>query len=421
LRHSVTEPVFLQHATRIAARLRSAFRELLAITDDPRSRPPPSSELRTIHPTLRSRLLRALESTNDLTTLYHLPGPDGLRRVIRAARKANRSGQAAERCEACVAEYERFLAAEEADRDKLHAVLGGFLPEARDAVVRASGQAAFKAMSNLIGYYADLMLFSMVVFPGTAPDRCHVLLVRGFEGWRRLRQEVWPLIVGYGGEPQALGGQHIRATDLQGQPLDQRDGPVLLEPFCSRPVPEFRLYSQQHMGRQYQLAGHEVGTASACTFYLAELHWNVERRYRSAEQSVCLESVVIVTPSKHLLFDVLVHRDVWTDVHPAVECYRVVPHGPVTERSRSWRRFDRIDLPIAPRALGLGLHAIDSTQSPKYGQVVDYVLREARLARSDFVGYRCETPFPIYASQVGMRFDLPEPPADADPSPNTTP
>ena len=403
---AVKDSQFLQRVVEVVGPLRRAFIQLLAEHDSPTPGPRGGKAVRQLPAAQRSRLLRALATEDDLSTLYHLPGMDGLRRILSAARAARHDPELVRQCELCVKEYEHFLAAEDVGRNQLHAVLGGFLPEARDAVIRTNSQTAFNAMANLIGHYAEVQVLCMILSPGLLPQRCTLSMVRGFAGWRRLRNDSGCLFHGYGGGPQSVAAE-LRVTDLDGRSLDDAVGPALIEAFCSQPLPRLVLHSKYDLGSQYHLVGNEVGAESVCTFYVGETLWNAELRFATSDQNFCLESAIISTPCKYLLFDVLLHESIWPGAEAVAECYRVVPHGPVTERHRDWRQFDRIDLGVKLRAHAPGLPAIESIQTQRYGKLVEHALARLNLPRQELRGYRCEMPYPVYGTQVSLRFDLP--------------
>ncbi len=87
-----------------------------------------------------------------------------------------------------------------------------------------------------------------------------------------------------------------------------------------------------------------------------------------------------------------------------------MPHGPVTEQNWKWRQFDRIDLGVKRRSHGLGLTAIESMQTQNYGRLVEHALRALGLPRQEMRGFRCEMAYPVYGTQVSLRFDLPPAP-----------
>lgn len=399
------ESQFLQRVFEVVGPLRRAFTQLLAESEPAERNRRGGLAVRKLPPAQRSRLLRALATEDDLSTLYHLPGMDGLRRILSAARKNPHDPELLRQCETCVAQYEHFLQAEDVGRNQLHAVLGGFLPEARDAVIRTNSQTAFNAMANLIGHYAEVQVLCMILFPGPVPRRCNLSMVRGFTGWRRLRNDSGCLFHGYGGGPQSVAAE-LRVTDLDGNALEDAVGPALIESFCSQPLPRLVLHSKYDLGSQYHLVGNEVGAESVCTFYVGEVLWNAEHRFSEAEQTFCLESAIISTPCKYLLFDVLIHETIWPGTEAIAECYRVVPHGPVTERNRNWRQFDRIDLGVKLRAHAPGLPAIESIQTQRYGKLVEHALARLTLSRTEMRGFRCEMAYPVYGTQVSLRFDL---------------
>jgi len=391
---------FFTDARQVVTPLRDALRELMGINGAGRP-----LEL-SVNPTLRSRVTRGIETDHLASTLYHLPGSDGLRRVVRAARKAGASAEVIARCNACIEQYEEFLRSEGVSRDSLHAMVGDLSPEAHSSVVRTNAQAAHKAMCNLIGYSAEVMLTTLIVFPGDTAGRCHLAQVRGFGQLQRLRLGAWFLTSGYG----RTGGEAVAARTLDNEPIDLATPSTILDDYCSKPAPEFEVTYNGHR-QMYQLVEHEVGWRSSTTFYFGELLPNAltdpMERIADDQDSALRRSMlssIAVTPAKHLHFDVLVHRDVWHGVAVHLDTLRTVPLGPVDERTFDERQADRIDLGATLQSFDGG-GMLGASKAPAYGPMMDDALRRLGMQRSDFRVHRCEVVYPLYSTQFAVRFE----------------
>ncbi|MCB9844831.1 MAG: hypothetical protein H6811_02430 [Phycisphaeraceae bacterium] len=343
-------------------------------------------------------------------TLYHLPGPDGLRRVVAAARDSGGNDALLRACEARIEELERLLEAEGVTRETLRVMLGAYLPEVRASQARDNCRAAFSAMSNLAGYYADTMVGCMILLPGSTPDSVHLSAVRGFVGWRRLREDPWCFTQGHRSSLPS-DAQHPVPMTLDGVPVSQLDQPALLEEFCSDPPPRFVPYPSQGW-QMYALDDHEVGIRSRRTFYIAELMRDAEQRYASQDTTFAMETGLVTHPYKNLVFDVLLHAEVWPGSRPTLEFYRTAGLGPVSEWTRSQRQHDRVDMFLAPLDLGLGLPRIECSAVGDYRRVVEHVLARLGHGPGSFRGYRCQMDYPLYGVQLSMLFELPSRPAD---------
>lgn len=391
---------FFTDAHRVVTPLRDALRELMGADGAGRSTELP------LNPTLRSRVTRGIETDHLASTLYHLPGSDGLRRLVRAAKKAGASPDIVARCNRCIEDYEEFLRSEGVSRDSLHAMVGDLSPEARSSVVRTNAQAVHKAMCNLIGLSAEVMLTTLIVLPGDEPGRCHLAQVRGFAQLQRLRLGAWFLTSGYG----RTGGDAVAARTLDDEPIDPEQPSTLLRSYCSDPPPHFAM---TYNGRQqmYQLVEHEVGLRSSTTFFFGEklpdaLPNPMERPAGRADASKrTMLSSIAVTPSKRLQFDVFIHRDIWPDAAVHLDTFRTVPIGPVDEDALEERKADRIDLGMNLQSFDGGGGMVGASKAPRYGSMIDQALQRLGVHRSDFRVHRCETVYPLYGTQYAMRFE----------------
>ena len=107
---------------------------------------------------LTSRLLKAARSRDPMAVAYHAPGPEPLRRFVKAARKRDVEGAIAERAERAVADFETLIREDIGDRSALDAMISAWLPEAREVFELRRRQTAFKALSQLKGVSAEVNL-----------------------------------------------------------------------------------------------------------------------------------------------------------------------------------------------------------------------------------------------------------------------
>lgn len=404
--NSHAEPEFADRAAGVAVPLREAFHRLYDDLSIGESKSGGRSLSQGIHPSIRSRLTRALETENELASLYRMPGPDGLRRVVKAAQRAGLDAEVLAECESRITDYERFFVDEDISRETLHSMLAGHLFEVRDAVMRSSAQASFRARCGITGYYAECLVLSLLVFPGSVEGHCNIAVLRGCLGWRRLRKDAWFMAHGYQVRSDDIG-DISRHTDLDGVPIQELAGAPLLEPYCSTPLPVFEAVSMPH-GRNYYLKSEDVGVRSLTDFFVGEILWDSQLAVRTETATHARESIVMSTPSKQMVFDVLIHRDVWAGSSPTIECFNIVPQGIVTEGNHRLRQNDRIEIDVANRKLAPGLREVGCAAAKNYREVVQSSVSRLGYSMRDFHGYRSEMAYPLYGSQLSYRFELPE-------------
>lgn len=408
------QPGFFTDAGRVVAPLCDALRALLeppghadAVPPSrPRGpgRPPSGRSTLAINPTLRSRVTRAIESSHLPSTLYFLPGPSGLRELVKAAKRTGADADAVERSLACIEAYESFLRLENMNRDALHAMVGDLAPEAKASVVRTNAQAVYKSMSNLIGYSAEVMLTTLILRPGRVPGRCEMVQLSGFDRLQRHRTGAWFMTSGYG----RTDGQAESPRTLDGQPCAGRGPETLLTPFCSDPAPTFEA---THTGQRhvYRLVENEVALRSASTFFFGE---RLADAYPDPPDPVpgvgrlAMISSIIATPAKNLHFDVLVHRDVWRGCEARAHTFRTVPHGPVDERFIEDRAADRLDLGVRLQRAERASAALPAPRLRRYGEMVRDAIARLGDGPDDYRLYRCEVVYPLYGTQYAIGFML---------------
>lgn len=391
---------FFAEAERVIAPLKLALRELVGEGAATPRRP---VRLR-LNPTLRSRITRGIETDHLPSTLFHLPGPSGLRRALQASRKSGTDPELIKRCQQRIDAYEEFLRVENINRDALQAMVGDLAPEAKATVVRTNGQAVHKAMANLIGYSAETMLATLMVLPSDTPGRCNLAQVGGFADLQQLRAGAWFMTSGYG----KTSGTAPAPRTFDGEPITGDRTSTLLEPFCSKPLPRFQS-RQLPRRRVYQLVESDVGWRSASTFFFGEVVPDaLADPPESAEQSQTprtMLSSIIATPAKRLHFDVLLHRDVWRDVRVFLDTFRIVPHGPVDEASVEDRQYERIDLGVQLRQFEVSASAFGASRVPRYNEMILDALRRLNVHADALRAYRCEVIYPLYGTQFAMRFE----------------
>lgn len=123
----------------------------------------------------------------------------------------------------------------------------------------------------------------------------------------------------------------------------------------------------------------------------------------------------IATPSKSLLFDVFVHEDVFPGATPDLCMYDTVLDG-IADVNDPTRDIDRLDFIERVETLGRGTSACRLTELPRYVDLLRHVFSELGWDEQGFRTFRTRIDYPVYGSQVAMKFEPPEPPAPPEAS-----
>ena len=356
---------------------------------------------------LTSRLLKATRAMDPMAIVHHVPGPDPLRRFLRSAAGKGVSQDLVTVATEAVDEFEQLIRQEAGDRSSLDAIISAWLPEVRRDFELRRKQAAFRAMSQLKGSMVETNLATVLLHPSSDGTHIDIVWIIGLLGLTRLRpgvsvkmatrrmaQEDSPRA------PVSLGGKLIRGVE------DAR-----LDEFCAAPPAELEV---DRVGEvlHYTLAGRDFGPRSAVDIVLVEVNMSEMARYVPAELgrkgNVFAE---ISSPAKGLVFDVLVHKDVYPGEDPQLLIYDTAFDG-VADINDPTRDVDRMDMIESVQLLGRGTAKWRNTRVASYVEMLREVYSRLGWDDSEFRGFRCAIDYPVYGSQVAMAFKPPPPPPE---------
>lgn len=108
-------------------------------------------------------------------------------------------------------------------------------------------------------------------------------------------------------------------------------------------------------------------------------------------------------PARWMLFDVFLHRDIARRCIPGLDMHLWRPDFASTAGERWQTRFA-----TSPRleALGAGLRQVDSPAYARHGELLRHLFAARDLNPDDYVGYRCQTQFPLWRTGYRMTFDF---------------
>ncbi len=353
---------------------------------------------------LTSRVLRALRNKDSIAVINLSPGPEPLRRLLRAASQTGVSAKLIGEAEEAVEAFDALIRCDVGGRSALASIISAWLPEARADFELQRKKAAFKAMSQLKGVMARSHILTFMLAPSRDGRNIDYVWLFGLIGLQRLRP----------GAPvhfasTRISKQHLpprEALSLEGHLLDRVDQ-GLLEPFCSVPTPQLNVTSVGDTVH-YALPDHGFGPESAIDLVCANLNRKARKRHdRSGHNRRTSYYAQIRTPVLTLHFDVLVHKDVYTGSDPALTIYDTSVDG-TADVNDPGRDVDRYDLLESVQHLGVGTTKFRNTDVPTYARLIRHVCGKTGWDGSCFRGYRCRIECPVYGSQVVLAFDVPE-------------
>lgn len=352
---------------------------------------------------LASRVLKAMRAGDPMAVVHHLPGPEPLRRLLLAARRTGVPMDRVDPALAAVDRFEALIRSGAGDRAGLDAVISAWLPEARREFELRRKQSAFRAMSQLKGVEARVNLATALLHPGASTDRIDVVWIMGHLGLQRLRPGA---TARFATRRLDQDEEARRPMTLSGLPIESIEDAMLPE-FCVDPVPRM-VVDRAGASVHYALAGDAFGPESSVDFLLAEVNLDEIPRFvprGSGRRSYVFASVSI--PVRTLVFDALVHRDLYGGRDPSLVLYDTAIDGIASVNDRS-RDISRLDMIETLQSMGTGIAGLRTGVVPRYIDMLRAVFARTGWDEQAFRGYRCAIEYPVYGSQVVMAFDASE-------------
>lgn len=396
------------HLSSVGTRLRSSLEAVLAELPDGAAGPQRLARALSLDKVVLSRLLKALRAHDPLATLHHAPGPEPLRRVLKAARRTGATKEILAAANAAVDAFEEVIKGQVGDRSALDAILSAWVPDARAAFELRRKQAAHRALSELKGLRVETQLSTVLLHPNADGETLDVVWVMGLFGLTRLRPGVVAKLAS-----RRMAGERSERTPrtLAGDAIDPSTDAFLtdlrLDDYCQNTPAELSVARHGDVVH-YVLGDVGFGPRSAVDLVLAEVNLAEMPRFvptgSGRKGYVFLE---VAPPSRRIVFDAFVHEDVYPGADPQLSVYETALEGVASVNDRG-RDLDRLQLQDTVQPLGSGLERVRSTHVPRLDALTRHVFEQMGWDAARFRGYRVESDYPLYGSQVCLAFDAPE-------------
>ncbi len=348
---------------------------------------------------LASRMLKAIRSPDAMSVVHRVPGPEPMRRVLKASSKLGVKPEDIREADAAIDHFETLIRTEIGDRSALEAILSAWVPEARREFELRRKQSAFRAMSQLKGAQAQVYAEAAIFWPSTDGEHIDIVWIKSVFGLQRLRPG---MRVKFTSHRKVEDGAGRQTYTLAGERVDSMDS-ATLEAYCSTPAPKLDVH---HAGEvmHYMLEPGGFGAQSAIDLVTCEVNRGEIPRYiPSSRNRKAWASSDINIPSRRMQFDVLVHRDLYAGAYPDLRIYDTCINGQADINDPT-RDVDQLDLLETIENLGTGLNRFGSSHVPRYRPMLTEVCQTLGFDPELLRGYRVSSDYPIYGSQTAMIF-----------------
>ena len=381
-------PQEAQLATLGAAALKALGSVMDAIPGRP-SRPQELARALGINKVFCSRLVGALRSSEPLAGVHALPGTAPLRSFLAAAEQTGVAPKITAHAGESVERLDVFIRKEFGARSNLRGLLSAHVPDAHEELLSTSKQAAFRGMAGIHGLELEAVLVTFLVHPSPhKPGWCDTAVINASYGLRRSR-------------PNASYSFTLRRL---GRDQDERLAEVLLPEFCA---PEGVELAAKHEGEcvRQTLLGSDFGRRHTTDIVTTELYEANQPIDPAAEHEPPTRwfYATVSHPSRRLLFDVLVHKDVWATAAPELLIYDTIMHGEVIPDDPRFAH-SKLDLLEEVQPIASASRLPRCPEVPRYGELLDHVCDRHGWSRADFRGHRVRSTYPLFGSQYCLTF-----------------
>lgn len=401
---------FDQDCQTSVGRLRQSLLELYATVGAAPDAPQEVARAFDLNKNLTWKVAKIIAAQSATDALHHLPGTAAVRILLRAMGKAGAPATLLDRVQGAYDDVEQVVQVHVGDRSTLELVLDGQGPD-RGERLELSRKIAFRGNSGVWGVQARAKLTLAMMAPNSGDaSKLDIAIVRGYIGFRRLRSELsWPISIrqDWSGEGEPYSGNWEPI-----EPGHVVDGLPLLKDFSSPSLPRIEMRPTAQ-GVYYVLSPGPVGNKGAFDCFFGDIERGQSSRYRSGEELHGEFVSAISVPVEQQLLDVVMHRDLATDLGPEALVYG----DPFGARSLVSGAANQCRLPISEKAHPLpGSPPIMGTPLlASYPEIARRVYARMGWRPEEFVGVRLRVKYPPMGTNVSLRFELPERPQPALP------
>jgi len=348
-----------------------------------------------IDKSLASRLTRALRAGSTGELLHLIPSPSGLRSVLdRAAEKSADPGRLAS-AEDCVVRFQELLDGLPGGRAALDASLSRSHPELRETRERSSRQAAFKAMSYLLGYYCESLATALILEPSPDGSQVDGVEVHQRVGLRRLRPETPLAIMSFSFDQKSRGLENEPWVEtLDGTSASADPSHFVLPELCSQPTPRLETHE---IGEQtvFVLGDRDPSLEAPITLTSGCRFRNCWPRDLKEASSHASRQYLLHLPSKVLVRDIFIRDDLYVGAIP--EILHELPKSPIGPgRPRGVAgKISTLDIATSIEQLRPGLDGAATGLIPGYRDTLLKAFQRSGLDPNRFRGYRCTLAYPV--------------------------
>lgn len=386
--------------------VRSSFASLAQDAAIGDTRPTGVAQQLGLHKSLARKLSHLVSSTSPHQIWESIPGKNGLDIAFKACVESGATDASVNAVRDSLSKLDEVVRTYAQDRDQFSCMLAELEPAAAESVLRSAREQMYRGASGTIGASTDCAVRIDVLAPPSGEGTADVLSAKGYFGFMRLRA---------GGEVE-LG--RLSVVDIaSGQPVtNNRKGLFNASDHRGSPVwPEFTAPKNLPIERSRvtatsvadKLGRTPTGVPGRSDIVFAERIDGLPNRYRTEGNTIGRHTHRIRFPSIRFCMLHVVHKSLsGTDPIATVHTLSSADPG---DAGFDW---DGTQVPcdVEMSELGPSLAWADVPGERRISLMLDQLIEQTGLARSEFVGHRINIEFPPVFCCVSFAYRLPEAP-----------
>ncbi len=389
-------------------RIRGTLTELLSSVNADASRPQELARRFGVNKNLAWKIARIVSITEPHAAIPHLPGTSGMKTLFKAMESGGAPAATVAAARTALERFDEMVTSHVGDRSTLQLVLSSTAPhKVPQEHLEATRRMAYQGNSSIWGIQGRVRLASFFLAPNAEDETLlDTASMGGLLDVRRLRPNTsvpFFMRFSYNDDGTPRSGPNALPID----PSSKGEDPLMLmEDFCSKPLPEFRSVANGTYTR-YQLSPGAIGNQGRNSWIYGEYIRAFASIYRDEVNLVGEHSVPIQMPFEWLLCDLQVHGQLDFALKPRVVAYSQLASGPgPTEDTEC----DLLPLAETIQSIGHSPPVVATTLVPNYAEMVQRVYERMGWDSKDFHGFRFVMKYPSMPTSIVMQHDLAERP-----------
>ena len=329
-----------------------------------------------------------------LQALAKFPGAEGMMLFARALNERSPRPSKRSPLIAAAESYEHFLQRMGGSQASLIKRIERTAPSRQDqgsVDTTPARKRLYESAAELLGYSIDTLVSIAAVRP--IPDSPRFIEGLDIVGSIGIRAQTSNVTI----VASAFGNSELKYTPLAG---GHPAGLTVMEEFSSTPLP---LSSVEYGSGKTRTVVEFRTDAPAPSDYVLGYKWRPDVHPLFQTEPEWFNSMALHRPTRRLIFDVYMHRSMAIQCVPAFAPFLWNP-SLAGNPSAQWNSRLPGRFPI--ELLGSGLGNVASNAWHSHSRLVRRAFELAGWDPQEFVGYRCDVPYPIWGSVFYMTFDF---------------